>query len=246
MSSYTFRPRHLWSAVPLGVLALLAGLIIAYSPAAGSSPSAAGPQAVSALASAHDHSGGSDANSGKVAASQAALRQAMRTLWAQHMEWTRLAVVDFASGSAGFPTTASRLLQNQADIGNAIKPFYGNAAGDQLTTLLKAHITDFVTLFQAAKANDATALKSATSAVYANAQQIADFLAKANPKFWPQQEMRDMMKEHIDQTIAYGGDELAGNFAHGITVYDQAEAHMLMVADDLSAGIIGAFPNMFH
>ena len=244
MRNFTFRPRHLWSAVPLGVLALLAGLIIAYSPAAGTSQSV-GAQAVSALASAHDHSGGSD-GSGNVSASQVALRQAMRTQWAQHMEWTRLAVVDFASGSAGFSTTASRLLQNQVDIGNAIKPYYGSDAGDQLASLLKTHITDFVALFQAAKANDAAALKSATTAVYANAQEIADFLAKANPKFWPQEEMREMMKEHIDQTIEYGGDELTGNYADGIAVYDQAEAHMLMMADELSAGIISSFPNKFH
>ncbi|WP_211876584.1 hypothetical protein [Pseudarthrobacter albicanus] len=245
MSYFASRPRRLWSSLPLAVLALLAGLFIAYSPAQGLQP-AAGAQEVPAGALAHGHSAGADANSGRIPAAQAAVRQGMRRLWAQHMEWTRLAVVDFASGSAGFPTTASRLLQNQADIGNAIKPFYGSAASDQLTTLLKAHITDFVALFQAAKANDPAALKSATTAVHANAQEIADFLAKANPRFWPQEHMRDMMKGHIDQTIVYGSDELAGNYAHGIAAYDQAEAHMMMMADELSTGIIGAFPNKFH
>ncbi|MET3921404.1 hypothetical protein [Arthrobacter sp. UYEF20] len=245
MTYFTSRPRRLWSAAPLAVLALLTGLLIAYSPAQGLQP-AAGAQEAPVLALAHDHSASTDANSGNISASQTALRQSMRTLWAQHMEWTRLAVVEFAAGSAGFPTTAPRLLQNQVDIGNAIKPFYGSAAGEQLTTLLKAHITDFVALFQAAKANAPAALKSATTAVYANAQEIADFLAKANPRFWPQDHMRDMMKGHIDQTIVYGGDELAGRYAHGIAVYDQAEAHMMMMADDLSAGLIGAFPNKFH
>lgn len=243
MNSLVSRPRRLWSAVPLAVLALLTGLLIAYSPAQGSQP-AAGTQ-VPAVALDHSHSG-EDANSGKIPASQAALREGMRTLWAQHMEWTRLAVVDFASGSPGFPSTAARLLQNQADIGDAIKPFYGSAAGDQLTTLLKAHITNFVALFQAAKAKDSAGLESATKAVYANAQEIADFLAKANPRFWPQKDLRDMMKGHIDQTIVYGSDELAGNYAHGIAVYDQAEAHMMMMADALSAGLIGAFPGKFH
>jgi hypothetical protein len=46
-----------------------------------------------------------------VPASQVGLRQNMRLLWVQHMEWTRMAVVDFASGSAGFSATAERLLQ---------------------------------------------------------------------------------------------------------------------------------------
>ncbi|MGO4385423.1 hypothetical protein [Specibacter sp. RAF43] len=239
---------HRRSAAVLASLALMAGLFTACAPAAtvGSAP---GVNAMPAMAPAHDHSGsGNNDNNNKadVPATQVAFKEAMRMLWVQHMEWTRLAVVNFAAGSAGFPTTAGRLLKNQEDIGNAIKPFYGEAAGNQLTTLLKAHITEFVGLFQAAKAGDASALAAAKVKVYANAQEIADFLAAANPKSWPQATMRAMMKGHIDQTIVYGGDELTGQYAEGIVVYDEAEAHMVLMADDLSAGIIKAFPKKFR
>lgn len=165
-----------------------------------------------------------------------------RSTW----EWTRLAIVNFASGSDGFDTTAGRLLQNQVDIGNAIKPFDGEAAGARLTTLLQSHITEFVGLFQAAKAQDAAALELAKTAVYANAQEIADFLAAANPGNWSQDEMRSMMREHIDQTISYGSAELTGRYAEGIATYDLAEQHMLMMADELSDGLINAFPGRFR
>ncbi|GAB3270864.1 hypothetical protein GCM10027449_06170 [Sinomonas notoginsengisoli] len=177
-----------------------------------------------------------------VPAAQMRFRMAMRLLWNQHMEWTRMAITDFAASSGGFGATAARLLQNQADIGNAIRPFYGDAAANRLTGLLEEHINGFVALLQAAKSNDSAGVQTATAAVYANANAIADFLSSANPKNWPQATLRDMMKGHIDQTIVYATDELTGNYAPGITAYDQAEAHMLMLADLLSTGIIAQFP----
>lgn len=233
---------HRRSASVLASLALLAGILTACAPAE-NAVSLPGAEIMPVMAMAHSQSGDAQAT---VPAAAVAFKEDMRMLWVQHMEWTRMAVVDFAAGSAGFSSTAGRLLENQEDIGNAIKPFYGEAAGNQLTTLLKAHITEFVGLFQAAKAGDAPALEAAKAKVYANAQQIADFLATANPKYWPQAGMRAMMKAHIDQTIAYGSDELTGQYAEGIAVYDQAEAHMVLMADELSSGIISAFPKIFH
>ena len=61
---------------------------------------------------------------------QLALRNDMRVLWEDHVMWTRLAVISLVAGTPDTQATVERLLQNQADIGNALKPFYGRAAGD--------------------------------------------------------------------------------------------------------------------
>jgi hypothetical protein len=177
---------------------------------------------------------------------QVAFHDAMRKLWEDHVTWTRLAIVTFADDSAGFPATAQRLLDNQVDIGDAIKPFYGDAAGTQLTALLHDHITIAVEVLQAAKAGDTQAFDEANARWYANANDIADFLSAANPRFWPNDMMRADMAAHLDQTLAEAAHELAGDYPASVADYEVVHDHILAMADMLSSGIIGQFPDQFR
>jgi prophage DNA circulation protein len=132
------------------------------------------------------------------------------------------------------------------DIGNAIKPFYGRTAGNRLTALLKEHILGAVALLQAAKSGDQAQIAKASTAWYANANQIADFLHAANPRAWSRTMMRAMMKTHLDQTLAEAQHRLQGDFAADVRDYDAVHRHILEMADTLSAGIIRQFPKRFR
>jgi hypothetical protein len=172
-------------------------------------------------------------------------RNDMRKLWEDHITWTRLVIVSFAHDLPDREPTVSRLLQNQDDIGNAIKPFYGEAAGTQLTTLLREHITTAAEILVAAKAGDAVALDDAIARWYANADEIAQFLSAANPENWPLEETREMMREHLDLTLAEAVARLEGRFADDIATYEQIHQQILHMADFLSLGIIDQFPRQF-
>jgi hypothetical protein len=92
--------------------------------------------------------------------------------------------------------------------------------------LLHDHITIAVEILQAAKAGDTGAFNDASDRWYANADDIADFLSAANPRFWPNATMRADMKTHLDQTLAEAADELAGNYAASVADYEPVHLHI--------------------
>jgi hypothetical protein len=188
----------------------------------------------------------SSSHAPRLNARQLAFHDGMRKLWEDHITWTRLAIVSFAANLPDLPATEQRLLSNQADIGNAVKPFYGRKAGNQLTKLLREHILGAVALLQAAKSGDSAAIAKASRAWYANANQIADFLHTANPRNWGRRAMRTMMKEHLDETLKEATDRLTGHFAADIRDYESVHRHILEMADMLSTGIMRQFPRRFR
>jgi hypothetical protein len=175
-----------------------------------------------------------------------ALRQDMRALWEEHIVWTRMVIVDFAAGSPSLNASATRLLRNQADIGDAVAKYYGTAAGKRLTTLLRGHILIAVDVLTAAKAGDAAALAQAQARWTRNANQVADFLASANPEFWPRAEMRRMMRTHLKLTTDEAVARLTGDWAGDVRTFDKVHVQILGMADMLSDGIIGQFPRRFR
>ena len=146
--------------------------------------------------------------SGAVTARQLAFRNSMRVLWEQHVAWTRLAIVSFNRSLPDLAATEARLLRNQVDIGNAVKPFYGQAAGNQLTGLLRRHILIAVDILADVKGGHQHALNGDLERWYANANQISAFLHKANPHNWPLPALRGAHVLGLAGRVLVDGDAL--------------------------------------
>jgi hypothetical protein len=174
-----------------------------------------------------------------------AFRADMRKLWEDHITWTRLFIVSDVADLPDLQATTARLLRNQDDIGDAVAKFYGRAAGDQLSALLKDHILLAAQLLNAAKAGNNEAVNQASADWYANANEIGAFLHDANPKQWSLADMQGMMKTHLDLTLEEAVAHLTGDFGTDVAAYDRVHAEILQMADMLSNGIISQFPSAF-
>jgi hypothetical protein len=183
--------------------------------------------------------------SGETSTAEIALRQEMRRLWEDHVMWTRLAVISLTSGSPDTKATVARLLRNQSDIGGAIAPFYGKAAGKELTRLLREHILVAADLIGAAKAGDKAKLASEQASWQRNADQIARFLNTANPDAWKLGEMKSMLHTHLALTTQEVVARLQGKWAVDVRAYDAINRQALGMADMLSEGIVQQFPARF-
>lgn len=189
--------------------------------------------------STHNH----DTVSASSRTSRATFHDAMRGLWEDHIVWTRMAIVSIVDDRPDQSFAIERLLRNQDDIGDAIKPFYGDAAGEALSELLREHIVGAADLLVAAKTG--VGFEAARDAWYANGDEIGAFLADANPRKWDRAEMQAMMADHLDLTLAEAVARLQGDYAADIAAYDEIHIQILHMADMLSDGIVAQFPSGF-
>lgn len=170
------------------------------------------------------------------------LKTAFRDLWVDHIVYTRNFIISYLAGLPDTNIVATR--HNQEDIGNAIKPFYGAEAGTKLTDLLKGHIMGAVDLLKTAKNGNTTGAATAEQKWYENADQIAAFLASANPN-WSKQDLTTMLHNHLALTKSEAVARQTGNYRNDIASFDKIHSQAMMMSDALVNGIIKQFPDKF-
>ena len=172
------------------------------------------------------------------------LKITMNKLWEDHITWTRNVILCLVDGVPGADQAVKRLMQNQVDIGNSVKPYYGDDAGNKLTELLKAHIAISADVVKYAKAGNKIALDSANKKWYANADEISAFLSKANPN-WALADMQMMMNDHLKLTTDEAVQRIKKNYDADVVAYDKVHEEILKMSAMLAEGIIKQFPEKF-
>ena len=172
------------------------------------------------------------------------LKTNMRKLWEDHVTWTRNVIFCIMDDLPGTDQAVTRLLKNQDDIGDAIKPVYGDEAGNKLAALLHTHITQAADLLKAAKKGDQTAQDAVTKKWFENADEISEFLSKANPN-WKLEDMKEMMHDHLKLTTNEAVARLKKDYPGDVVAYDKVHDEILKMSDMLTDGIIKQYPDKF-
>ncbi|QTC42599.1 glycosyltransferase [Bacillus sp. V3] len=172
------------------------------------------------------------------------LKEDMRLLWNDHVIWTHNYIVSAVDGLEDQDKVLERLLQNQKDIGNAFKPFYGEKSGNRLADLLTEHIVLAGKIVEAAKAGKQKEVEQLNKEWYRNADDITLFLTSVNPA-WSEKELKELLYMHLDFVTKEAVARIQKDWVKNIQTFDKGRAHIFHLSDALSAGITKQFPKTF-
>ncbi|WP_101841984.1 glycosyltransferase [Halobacillus sp. Marseille-P3879] len=168
-----------------------------------------------------------------------------RRLWIDHVLWTSNYITSATTaGAEDQEQVLERLLRNQEDIGNAVKPIYGEEAGSKLTDLLKEHIVIAGKIVDAAKNGEQDLVGQLNEEWYRNADDIASFLSEANPHL-NKDELLNMLHEHLELVADDLAASLEKEWDERIVAIDEGVTHIILMSDAISEGVVKQFPDKF-
>lgn len=176
----------------------------------------------------------------------AATQDAMRDLWIGHVFWMRNVVTGTLAGNAaGTQAAENEVVANARAIAAAIEPFYGKDASEQLFGLLAGHYGAIKDYLQAAASANAAAQKAASTALSANAGEIAKFLSGANPHL-PFDAVHGLLMTHGAHHIQQIDQLEAAQYREEAQTWEAMKNHMYVIADALTGAIAKQFPAKFR
>jgi len=168
---------------------------------------------------------------------------ALRDLWVDHIFWVRNVVIEtLAHNRSGAAAAETHVVANAKQLAASIEPFYGKSASEKLFTLLAGHYGAIKQYLDAG--TNRTAKKAAIAAAMQNADQIAVFLAGANPNL-PVNTLRALLDAHVSQHFEQIDQLRAKEFQAEARTWEMMKGHVYMIADAMAAALAKQFPAKF-
>jgi hypothetical protein len=195
--------------------------------------------------SAGSSSATSTPSGGSASSSQASFAADWRRAWSDQVTWTRFAMVGIVDGSPGTAQAVSRLMRTSPDMGTLVAPYYGDTKARYFNSMMTTHLETAVALIRAIKAHNQAGIATNEKAWYANAAEIAAFLARENPNI-EGTSANDMLKMQLVLTKQETADRLAKRYSAEVGDFDALQAQARQMSDTTSGAIIKQFPSKFQ
>lgn len=167
-----------------------------------------------------------------------------RSLWEEHVAWTRMAIISLVNDLPDIEFVLARLLKNATDMGDMVRTLYGEQAATTYAALIQEHLLIAADLVKASLAGDEQAAAQAEQKWYENADQIAQFLSSVNP-FLSEDEMREMFYHHLELTKQEAVSMMNQDYEKDIAIYDEIEKQAREMADTISDAMVQLYPTTF-
>ena len=162
-------------------------------------------------------------------------KTATTKIWSNHMFYTRNAIISVLNGLGDSLEVTNKLMKNQEDIGDLLRPYYDSAIVDMLIDLLKSHITIAVDIITAAKAGAPT--NELVAAWQENGKQIVEFFEDMN-SYWEKSTLESLWNNHMDLTVKEVQYRIDKNWSSDIMNFDKIIDNAILLADCISQGVI--------
>ena len=179
-----------------------------------------------------------------ISMNQVQLIKQMNLVWEQHIMWTRMLLISIAENLKDLKATQTRLLRNPKDIADVFRRFYGIAVANRIQQLITEYLVIGKELIVALKNKNQEEATKLNTKWYQNADEMAEAFSSINP-FYPKEEIRNMLYEHLRLTTNEVNYRLQGNYAEDINSYDMVQKEILKMSQFFVNGIVKQFPNLF-
>ena len=179
-----------------------------------------------------------------ISSNEVKLLKQMNVVWEQHIMWTRMLLISIAENLKDLEATQTRLLENPKDIADVFRTYYGNNVANEIQRLLAEHLVIGKDLIVALKNKNQEQANLLSLKWYQNADSMAEAFSSINP-FYPKEEIRKMLYEHLRLTTEEVDARLKGNYPADIKAYDMVQKEILRMSQFFVNGIVSQFSNLF-
>ncbi len=165
------------------------------------------------------------------------LRGVMRKLWQDRSIYTRAVAIGVAADLPDLVRSHQRLVRNQVDIGDAVRPYFGDMMADVFTALLQEEVNRACAAFTAAKSGDPARREAAETAWRGAAADVASFVSAVDSSAGSQDTLVGMVSRLVDATAAQMHCRLKGDWTGDLAAFEMARQYARITADALSLSI---------